>query len=353
MVNYMRNELEEYYNGDEFLKSKDIDGNRPEIYISQSLRSLGKTTYYHNKLVKDYIECKSQFMILYRYINEIKGVSGRLQSITEEFIPGKRYSEQMFAGGSIAEIYDENEEAIGYACALSGYEKVKKNSNMFYHVDQMLFDEFLNEDNQYLPGEVDKLISIHVSVARAPGKPVRYVPVYMSSNKINIMNPYFIALGIIERLQPNTKKMRGEGWVLEIVHNQGLKQKLEESAFNRAFKKQAYMGYITDNNNKYVNEMVDVGKIKGDKRYVCTMVHGSAKYGVWWSEGIMYISKSCDTNYRRVIGVELADRILYPQPEEALVLQRAQFKRYFETGRMRFENGLAKQSFIQYLLNKC
>lgn len=341
---------QEYYDGTEFLKSKDLYGLKPEIFISQSLRSFGKTTFYHNKCVDDWEKDGHQFALLYRNINEVKGASQRLTSILEGFRKGVKFSEALLAGGAISEIYDKSDKLCGYAFALSGYEKVKKNSNVFKDVSQILFDEFLNEDNHYLTNEVNKLISIHTSVARAPHQPVRYVPVYMVSNKINIMNPYFISLNIIQRLQPRTKKLRGDGWVLEILRNKELQDKLKTSAFNRAFAKEAYMGYITDENNKYVNEMVDVGKLKGDKQYVVTFVQNNDKFGCWHSNGLYYFSHSIQPSFKRIIGVELSDRILTPMTDIDYKMLIMRFKLAFEKGKVRFEDGLCKQMFINYLL---
>lgn len=341
---------QEYYNGDDFINSKDLYGRKPEIFISQSIRSYGKTTYYHNRAVKGFLENKKQFCMLYRNINEVKGAASRLQGIVAPFFRGLKLNENLYAGNAISEISLDNGDVMAYAFALSGYEKIKKNSNLFSNADHILFDEFLNEDNKYLKGEVDKLISVHTSVARAPGTPVRRVPVFLISNKINIMNPYFIALGIVERLQPRTRKLRGDGWILEIQNNVGLKNQLKESAFNRAFASQAYMGYITDENNKFVNEMIDVGKIKGDKRYIHTFVQNGEEFGCWICNGLYYISQSVQPNFRRVIGVEISDRILTPLDNINYNMLLLRYRKAFEQGLVRYSNGHCKQMFVNYLL---
>lgn len=55
-----------------------------------------------------------------------------------------------------------------------------------------MFDEFQSENNDYCPNEVQKFISVHTSVARGQGKQLRYVPVYMLSNPVTLLNPYYI-----------------------------------------------------------------------------------------------------------------------------------------------------------------
>ena len=57
----------------------------------------------------------------------------------------------------------------------------------------MIFDEFQSETNHYCTDEIRKFISVHTSVARGQGKQSRYVPVFMLSNPVSIINPYFAA----------------------------------------------------------------------------------------------------------------------------------------------------------------
>ena len=67
-------------------------------------------------------------------------------------------------------------------------------------VDVILFDEFQSESDNYCPNEVEKFISIHTSIARGQGKMTRYVPVFMISNPVSLINPYYSALHISHRL---------------------------------------------------------------------------------------------------------------------------------------------------------
>ena len=79
----------------------------------------------------------------------------------------------------------------------------------------MIFDEFQSETNHYCDNETKKFISIHTSIARGQGEQVRYVPVYMLSNPVSIINPYYVEMGISGRLKDDTKFLRGDGFVLE------------------------------------------------------------------------------------------------------------------------------------------
>ena len=44
--------MTKFYDGTKLLSLKDINGNTPEIYISTSNRSAGKTTYFNRFFVK-------------------------------------------------------------------------------------------------------------------------------------------------------------------------------------------------------------------------------------------------------------------------------------------------------------
>ena len=117
---------------------------------------------------------------------------------------------------------DDEPKSCGYAIALNQADQIKRVSHLLSDTSAMLFDEFQSETNHYCADEVQKLISVHTSIARGQGKQVKYLPVYMLSNAVTLINPYYTALGISLRLQPDTKFLRGDGWVLE----QGYKNSL-------------------------------------------------------------------------------------------------------------------------------
>ena len=53
-----------YYDGTKLLSLKDINGNTPEIYISTSNRTGGKTTYFNRLAVNRFKKNKSKFMLI-------------------------------------------------------------------------------------------------------------------------------------------------------------------------------------------------------------------------------------------------------------------------------------------------
>lgn len=69
--------------------------------------------------------------------------------------------------------------------AISEYIRVKKVPRPY--VKWIFFDEFLNEDMDYLPNEVDKFLSVCDSIIRNRED----VKVFLVSNTISMINPYF------------------------------------------------------------------------------------------------------------------------------------------------------------------
>lgn len=141
------------------------------------------------------------------------------------------------ASGIFHELYIDD-EPCGYAISLNSADQLKKYSHLFSDVERMIFDEFQSETNHYCSDEIRKFISIHTSVARGQGKQSRYVPVFMLSNPVSIINPYFVELGISERLKDDTKFLRGDGFILEQGFIETASKAQKDSGFNKAFPKQ-------------------------------------------------------------------------------------------------------------------
>ena len=63
--------MTKFYDGTKLLSLKDINGNTPEIYISTSNRSAGKTTFFNKLCFNKYLKNGEEFMILYRFNYEL------------------------------------------------------------------------------------------------------------------------------------------------------------------------------------------------------------------------------------------------------------------------------------------
>lgn len=215
----------------------------------------------------------------------------------------------------------------------------------------MLFDEFQCENQSgYCANEVNKFISIHTSVARGNGEQSRYVPVYMLSNKVSLLNPYYTQLGITERLQSNTVFLRGNGYVLEQSYNASASQAQQESAFIQAFSTNDYVQY-SSGKEYLVNDNAFIEKLTGVNKYVCTIRYNKVNYAIrhFTDENYFYCDNSVDETFPLKIAVNVDSHgdnyVLSP----AFAMLTVTLRKAFESGNFRFKNLLAKQAIINLI----
>jgi hypothetical protein len=186
----------EFYDGTKLLSMKDINGLTPEIFISTSNRSAGKTTYFNRMAVNRFKKQGKKFCLLYRFNYELNGCSEQFfKDIGGLFFKGDVMTEVRRANGIYVELF-LNKKPCGYCISINYADQIKKKSHLLSDVDAIYFDEFQSESNHYCDEEVSKFMSIHTSLARGGGQQVRYLPVYMISNAVSIINPYYLSLNI-------------------------------------------------------------------------------------------------------------------------------------------------------------
>ena len=127
--------------------------------------------------------------------------------ISEKF-DGYVMSEKILMNGSLVQLF-LNEEPCGYCLALSVARKYKKMRGLFVNIRSVFFDEYQDEDNVYLPNEVNKLLSLLTTISAGHGKQHRRVMLYMASNTVSLLNPYYSVFGINKMLKYNTKILGG------------------------------------------------------------------------------------------------------------------------------------------------
>ena len=307
-----------YYDGTKILSMLDLDKLKPEIYMITTNRTGGKTTYFGRMFVKKFIENREKFALLYRYNYELDNVDEKFfKDIGGLFFPGYTMTSAPMCGKNFRELRlhvpsaDEDEigESCGYAITLNNADQVKKNSHLFSDVQRILFDEFQSETNKYCPDELTKFQSIHTSIARGQGKQTRYVPVYMLSNPVSIINPYYVEFGIAERLQDNTKFLKGHGWVLENGWIKSASDAMLQSGFNRAFASSKYVDFAS-RQGVYLNDNQSfVEKPCGDSKYLATIVYNGKEYAIreYFKDGIVYCDDHDDSSYKFKIAVTTED----------------------------------------------
>lgn len=345
-----------FYDGVKLLSMKDLNGNTPEIFICTTNRTGGKTTYFSRLCVNRFKKFSEKFCLIYRYNYELDGVADKFfKDIGGLFFKNYTMRSERKANGIFHELFlvengsdNKNGVSCGYAISLNSADAIKKYSHLFSDVARMMFDEFQSETNHYCPDEVKKLISVHTSIARGQGEQIRYVPVYMIGNPVSIINPYYVELGISERLKDDTHFLRGDGFVLEQGFIDSASQAQKLSGFNRAFAKNEYVAYSSEcvylNDNKAFIE-----KPQGTSRYLATLRYKNTDFAIreFAEQGIIYCDDKPDTTYKHKLSVTTDDlNINY------VMLKRNDFfvmnmRYYFEHGCFRFKDLRCKEAVMK------
>lgn len=338
-----------YYDGTRLLSMTDINGHKPELFISTSNRSAGKTTYFNRLVMNRYFKKKEKFCLLYRYTYELDGVGEKFfKDIKKLFFPDYIMKDKTKEKGIYKELIvlkedeaDEKDagELCGYAICLNKADQIKRNSHLFNDVTSILFDEFMSETNKYCSNEVTKFMSIHTSLARGNGKMTRYLPVYMIGNLISLLNPYYVALGISNKLSIDTNFLKGKGFVVEQGFNTTAASAQKESAFNQAFKSNEY--FVTNTQKIYLNDNYTfIDKPTGRGEYLATVKFEGKEYAIrkYTKEGIIYCDRTADSTFPRKISLTTDDHninfVLLHEMNDFVVLMRY----FFDVGCFRFKD---------------
>lgn len=348
----------EYYDGTKLLSLKDINGEKPEIYLCTTNRSGGKTTYFSRLCVNRWIDKHEKFCLVYRYNYELDSIADKFfKDIHNLFFPQYQMRSERRASGIYHELYmgktiegDDGMVSCGYAVSLNNADQIKKYAHMFSDTVRMMFDEFQSETNHYCAGEVGKLISVHTSIARGNSQFVRYVPLYMIANPVSLINPYYVEMGISERLRDDTKYLRGDGFVLEQGFVQAASDAQKESGFNRAFKNNKYVAYSSQ--SIYLNDnKTFIEKPEGKSVYLCTLKYKGTEYAIreYLGLGILYCDNRVDHTFKSKISVTTDDHSI-----NYVMLKRSEFfltnlRYYFEHGCFRFKDLKCKEAVLKAL----
>lgn len=344
--------MSEFYDGTKLLSLSDRQGKKPLIYFCVGNRTAGKSYYFKRLLLRRFIKKKEQFILLVRNVNEIKGITqGFFEDISYEF-PSYNIEERGLYNNKILFIYLTKEEGekelCGYCFSLKDTEIIKKNSSLFVNVKNILFDEFQSETNQYLKQEVSKLQNILTSVCRGGGKHIREnVNLFMVSNKVSLVNPYFLNFNISRELKQNTKFLRGNGYVLEVCYVESASKAIKESALGRLFEGSTYSSYANDN-IYLLDNYAFIEKIEGSYIYVCTLKYENQSFSVkyYHSQNLYYVDQIYDPTYKIILSLDIQSHNENSLYNNELIRT---FKTIFESGRFRFKNIECKNVILESL----
>lgn len=343
-----------YYNCDYLLTLKDRNGKTPDIYIADGNRTAGKTVSFKRRLIDTFLKEKTdvnQFYLIYRYKTDMQSMSDSFfTDIRRLFYNGHVMTEKKLFDGAVVQLLLDD-KPCGWCLPLSLSGKIKRMSSIFVQVAHGFFDEYQDESDNYLPNEIDKLMSIHTSIARGDGEQTRRVPLYMASNTVSILNPYYQALGINKMLKRDTKILRGDGWVYERTYNESASKAFESSAFNRAFSESKYFSHAAQ--NVYLNDNVAlIARPSGASEYMLSIRYNGMWYNVrrYNSCGYIYVSEGADETYPRRVCFNYTDVV----DDRAVMVNSSNYiiialRNYFHRGFMRFQNLACKNMMFDML----
>lgn len=297
-----------FYNGYELLSKTDKYGNKPEIYAALTNRSAGKTTFFNGYLVHKFIQKSQKFILLYRNKYEIeRAANGFFNDINGLFYPdlfmyqetGIKNGFDILKIGLKSDEKREHFETCGFCTSLAASELIKRYSHLLSDSSVILMDELFPENGQYLKNEIQSFMSIHDSLSRGHFQHSKYLPVIMVGNLIDLFNPYFDALGIVDSLLLDSHFTRGEGFVIEQDFNESSAAAHKESAFHRALSGAVYAAasqekvYLNTDFDMIDNSVCDIG------RYILTIRYNGSLYSVRYNEQgyFYYISDRPDPSF--------------------------------------------------------
>lgn len=342
--------MNKYYDGTKLLSMLDINGNKPEIYMCTTNRTGGKTTYFGRLCINRFLDKNEKFGLIYRYNYELDDIVEKFyKDLGSLFFPNYTMTSKRKASGTFQELF-LNDKSCGYGLSLNNADQIKKYSHLFSDIQRMIFDEFQSESNHYCERETKKFISVHTSIARGHGEQVRYVPVYMLSNTVSIINPYYVEMGISSRLKEDTKFLRGDGFVLEQGYVESASIEQKNSGFNRAFSKNSYTAYSSEavylnDNNAFVE------KPAGKSKYLCTLRYKGCDFALreYTESGLIYCDDKADSSFLTRISVTTDDHNINYVMLKRNDLFLSNLRYFFEHGCFRFKDMRCKEAVLSAL----
>ena len=339
-----------YYDGTKLLSMMDINGKKPEIYMTTTNRSAGKTTFFNRWAVKRFLEHKEKFCLIFRFNYELTECADKFyKDIHALFFPGHNMTQKRHANGTYVELFLDD-KSCGYCLALNNADQLKRFSHLLSDSKRIIFDEFQSETNRYCANEITKLLSIHTSLARGGGEQVRYLPVIMIGNAVSLINPYFLELGISDRINSETKYLKGDGFVLEQGYYEEVSKEQQESGFNRAFAGTKYVAYASQN-VYLLDNYAFIEKPSGVNRYICTVKVDGRLYSIkdYPQNGWYYIDTSIDASFPVKYTASPNDHEAGFIMVNTVDVIFRMLKLNFERGMVRFKNQQAKSALFTIL----
>lgn len=314
-------------------------------------RSIGKTFSFTSLCINKFLKQGRKFIYMRRYDDDLKLVAPSFfDNVREKYT---NVSLEVDGNGKTSTRFYINGEVAGITIALSRGFKFKSVNLCDY--DIIFYDEFVNEDNAYLPNEVSKCLSFYQSVARGFGQPIREeVKFIFVGNHVSLNNPYFRELKIRDHISIGTNYCvdPDRAWTVEFTNNTSIADTISKTPFGKMIAKTKYGEYALKS-QFYLDDNTFIQRPTGKSSYLCTLYFRDRGYGVYEyeEEGLYYISKNVDKTYKTVFSLTTKDH----KPNYMMLYKNRVnpvfnlLKYAFDNALLRFDCDESKLMFLEFM----
>lgn len=340
---------------------KTLSYNAP-LTLVVGARGIGKTFGLRLQCIRDFIRDGSRFVEIFRYKNEVKGASrGYFDKLAllEELSAWEFKSDQ--SGGYIRPKGAKEWQRIAYFVPMTRYQDAKKET--FARVRRIFLDEFIidraNQYGRYLPREFARYANIVDTVTRQQAGDGTQPRGYLLGNSLDLINPYFAALGISEPPPPGYRWYEGKTALLHMVP-----QSEEAAAAKRDETLAGKLLSLADDSEEAASALENAFTVKGDSFIEKDVkVLRPAVALVWRGQELtLWARKDSYTRYHVKPGIsrelEQAGRVFYFSRADARIDYRAAKRGekqlawlapVFSAGKITFETPALFETFTQVL----
>lgn len=338
--------MSKFYNN-----TKALSYNTPFIY-SLGTRSIGKTFCWTEYVIKKWREQRKKFLIVRRYKEDLKRIAPKFFDNNMFLHKDLTFKAEGFSSAEGGKFFI-NGEQCGTAIALTEANRIKGVSMSDY--DTIWFDEFLNEDDDYLKDELGKCFSLYQSVARGYGKAFRpEIKFIFTANHVTFNNPYFRDLHIREQYRTGSKYTvdKDRAWLLEMTDSPEITDEIAKTPFGKMIAKTKYGEYALKA-KFYLDDPTFIEKPKGKSDYICSLSWENKLFGVYeyLDEGLLFISQSFDKNCKTAFALTTKDH----KPNYTMLYRAStnpvyQYMRFaYDNALLRFQDDECKYMFMEFM----
>lgn len=329
-----------------------------------TIRGRGKTYGFTKQIISDYLKHGWRACEFTRYKSNLPGLTdsyfNKIQANSEfpdyVFKADKRY---MYIAKRPAPGGKPDWEVMGYFVALSKHQDTKNESSRFFNVrriklDEAAIDKRKNRFVQYLPNEAEILFEAVESVCREqPGGKQVEPRIYLLSNAVDLMNPYFLFYHI------GTEPKEGYSWVPGTDKRVLLHYELNDD-YAKAKSEETVAGKLMSlggagqdvlQGRFYTPADDFVAKKPARAKFEFGIVYNGARFGVWFDDRdcFYFVTSKIPNNARPVFSLTMADNrtnvIAARRAESAL----AGFTEMHYAGCIRYDSTMTQARFADVL----